>query len=164
MGCKRSRVSPRGQHRPAPSSRTTTTDDANRRRRRSFCNHLHLLDIPPRERVKALRGANIVLLGTATNNLERRSSHPASHSLDAGYRTTLKSDARIASPRSPAMSPQRRARFPDCLRSGKALHAARKAKNEFGFGAQWAGQGAPLARAMPAAELVALLREEVARA
>ena len=42
-----------------------------------------------------------------------------------------------------------------------ALHAAAKAKGEFGFGAQWAGQGAPLSRPMPAADLVALLRSEM---
>jgi nitronate monooxygenase len=39
--------------------------------------------------------------------------------------------------------------------------AAGKAKGEFGFGAQWAGQGAPLARAMPAAELVTTLAAEL---
>jgi nitronate monooxygenase len=33
-----------------------------------------------------------------------------------------------------------------------------------GFGAHWAGQGAPLARAMPAADLVAALVSEMARA
>ena len=35
---------------------------------------------------------------------------------------------------------------------------------EFGFGAQWAGQGAPLARAMPAAKLVATLAAELNQA
>ena len=45
--------------------------------------------------------------------------------------------------------------------AGKALHAAAKAAGEFGYGAQWAGQGAPLARAEPAAELVARLRVEM---
>ena len=39
-----------------------------------------------------------------------------------------------------------------------------KAKNEFRFGAQWAGQGAPLSRAMPAGALVALLRRELEEA
>ena len=52
--------------------------------------------------------------------------------------------------------------YPIAYDAGKALHAAGKAKGEHGFGAQWAGQGAPLARAMPAAELVALLRRETA--
>jgi nitronate monooxygenase len=32
---------------------------------------------------------------------------------------------------------------------------------EGGYGAQWAGQGAPLARAMPAAALVETLRSEL---
>jgi hypothetical protein len=51
--------------------------------------------------------------------------------------------------------------YPIAYAAGKELHTAGKAKNEFGFGAQWAGQGAPLSRAMPAGELVALLRREI---
>ena len=47
--------------------------------------------------------------------------------------------------------------YPITYDLGKALHAAGKAKGEFGFGAQWAGQGAPLSRPMPAAELVKVL-------
>ena len=39
-----------------------------------------------------------------------------------------------------------------------------KAKGEFGYGAQWAGQGAPLARQAPAAEMIANLRRELERA
>ncbi len=54
--------------------------------------------------------------------------------------------------------------YPIAYDAGKALHAAGKAKGEFGFGAQWAGQGAPLSRAMPAGELVALLRRELLEA
>lgn len=50
--------------------------------------------------------------------------------------------------------------YPMVYDAGKALNAAARASGEPGFGAQWAGQGAPLARAMPAAELVALLWEE----
>ena len=45
--------------------------------------------------------------------------------------------------------------YPIAYDAAKALHAAAKAAGEFGYGAQWAGQGAPLARAVPAAELVA---------
>lgn len=45
--------------------------------------------------------------------------------------------------------------------AGKALNAAARAKGEGGFGAQWAGQGAPLARAMPAAQLLATLAREL---
>jgi nitronate monooxygenase len=54
--------------------------------------------------------------------------------------------------------------YPIAYDAGKSLHAAAKAEGEFGYGAQWAGQGAPLARAMPAAELVARLRSEIERA
>jgi nitronate monooxygenase len=51
--------------------------------------------------------------------------------------------------------------YPITYDLGKALHAAAKAKGEFGFGAQWAGQGAPLSRPMPAAELVKILVAEL---
>jgi nitronate monooxygenase len=51
--------------------------------------------------------------------------------------------------------------YPITYDMGKALIAAAKAKGEFGFGAQWAGQGAPLSRPMPAAELVRLLAHEM---
>jgi nitronate monooxygenase len=54
--------------------------------------------------------------------------------------------------------------YPIAYDAGKALHAAAKAAGEFGYGAQWAGQGAPLARAVPAAELVACLRSEMEQA
>jgi nitronate monooxygenase len=52
--------------------------------------------------------------------------------------------------------------YPIVYDAGKALAAAAKAKGDGGFGAQWAGQGAPLARAMPAAKLVQVLAEELA--
>ncbi|MEO2038223.1 MAG: nitronate monooxygenase, partial [Martelella sp.] len=51
--------------------------------------------------------------------------------------------------------------YPIAYDAGKALHAAAKACGEAGYGAQWAGQGAPLARAMPAAELMATLAREM---
>lgn len=54
--------------------------------------------------------------------------------------------------------------YPIAYDAGKALHAAAKAKGEFGYGAQWAGQGAPLVRSLPAGELVAQLRQEMERA
>jgi nitronate monooxygenase len=102
---------------------------------------------------------------------------------DAGYRAALFSDAAHHTTVTPAIS-GRPARclanrftalatdiatadipaYPIAYDLGKALHAAGKAKGEFGFGAQWAGQGAPLARAMPAAELVAALAAELERA
>ncbi|MBW8813955.1 MAG: nitronate monooxygenase [Caulobacterales bacterium] len=54
--------------------------------------------------------------------------------------------------------------YPITYDAGKALAAAAKARGEGGYGAQWAGQGAPLARAMPAGELVATLARELAAA
>jgi nitronate monooxygenase len=54
--------------------------------------------------------------------------------------------------------------YPIAYDAGKALAAAGRAQGEGGFGAQWAGQGAPLARALPAAELVAVLAAELAKA
>jgi nitronate monooxygenase len=51
--------------------------------------------------------------------------------------------------------------YPIAYDANKALAAAARAKGEFGFGAQWAGQGAPLARSLPAAELIAALKAEL---
>jgi nitronate monooxygenase len=51
--------------------------------------------------------------------------------------------------------------YPLVYDAGKALATAAKTRGEGGFSAQWAGQGAPLARAMPAADLVATLAEEL---
>ncbi|KEQ55441.1 2-nitropropane dioxygenase NPD [Sphingobium chlorophenolicum] len=51
--------------------------------------------------------------------------------------------------------------YPIAYDAGKTLNAAAKVMGEGGFGAQWAGQGAPLARAMPAADLIALLAKEL---
>lgn len=51
--------------------------------------------------------------------------------------------------------------YPIAYDAGKALHAAAKKRGEHGFGAQWAGQGAPLARAMPAAKLIEVLCMEL---
>ena len=50
--------------------------------------------------------------------------------------------------------------YPIAYDAGKALHAAAKTKGESGYGAQWAGQAAALARALPAAELIAQLEQE----
>ncbi len=54
--------------------------------------------------------------------------------------------------------------YPVAYDLGKALHAAAKAAGDFGYGAQWAGQGAPLSRPMPTAQLVATLAAELDRA
>lgn len=51
--------------------------------------------------------------------------------------------------------------YPLAYAAGKALNAAAKARGEGGFGPQWAGQGAPLSRPMPAGELVATLAREI---
>ncbi|KVN53136.1 NAD(P)H-dependent flavin oxidoreductase [Burkholderia anthina] len=54
--------------------------------------------------------------------------------------------------------------YPIAYDAGKALHAAAKAHGVFGYGAQWAGQAAALARAMPAADLARALHEETLEA
>lgn len=54
--------------------------------------------------------------------------------------------------------------YPITYDAGKALHAAAKAAGSADFAAQWAGQAAPLARSLPAAELVAVLGEELREA
>ncbi|MEP6485145.1 MAG: nitronate monooxygenase [Rudaea sp.] len=54
--------------------------------------------------------------------------------------------------------------YPIAYDAGKSLHAAAKAKGEFGFGAQWAGQGAPMARKLSSAQLIAELVDEIGRA
>ncbi|WP_067737034.1 NAD(P)H-dependent flavin oxidoreductase [Novosphingobium naphthalenivorans] len=62
-----------------------------------------------------------------------------------------------ATPGLPPVAP-----YPRAYHAGKALNAAARTQGETGFGAQWAGQGAPLSRPLPAAELVALLAGELA--
>lgn len=54
--------------------------------------------------------------------------------------------------------------YPVAYDVGKALNAAAKARGIYGFGAQWAGQGAPLARSLPVAALVQTLARELAEA
>ena len=51
--------------------------------------------------------------------------------------------------------------YPIAYDLGKALNGAAKRAHEAGFGAQWAGQGAPLARRLSAAELVRALVSEM---
>jgi len=100
----------------------------------------------------------------------------AESAADGGYRAALASDAanhttmtkaisgrpaRCLANRFTAMEQVGVPAYPIAYDAGKSLHAAGKAAGEFGFGAQWAGQGAPLSRPMPAAELVALLADEL---
>jgi nitronate monooxygenase len=98
---------------------------------------------------------------------------------DAGYRQALASDAanhtimtRVISGRparclgnrftglGASVVPRQIPSYPIAYDAGKALNSAAKAAHEAGYGAQWAGQGAPLVRELPAAELVAALAEE----
>lgn len=51
--------------------------------------------------------------------------------------------------------------YPIAYDAGKALNAAAKQSGEGGYGAQWAGQGAPRVRFMPAADLIAQLQIEM---
>jgi len=99
---------------------------------------------------------------------------------DAGYRAALAGDAaknttmvcavsgrpaRILANRFAALDADvDRADIPDypiAYDLGKALNAAAKARGDYGFGAQWAGEGAPQARSLPAADIVAALAAEL---
>ncbi|CAJ0951987.1 unnamed protein product, partial [Mesorhabditis belari] len=51
--------------------------------------------------------------------------------------------------------------YPIAYDAGKALHEAAKSKGNCEFGAHWAGQGAKLSRALPAAELIQVLQTEM---
>ncbi len=104
----------------------------------------------------------------------------AETSIDAGYRRAILSDAAERTTFTAAIS-GRVARslvnaftelgargdaptipdYPNTYDAGKALHAAAKAQGDFGYGAQWAGQAAALARELPAAELMTRLEAEL---
>ena len=125
----------------------------------------------------ALRlGASAAQLGTAFVDCVESAA-------DAGYRSALRSDAarhtvmtraisgrpaRCLANRFTALgagvSPREVPAYPVAYDAGKALNAAGKLAGEHGFGAQWAGQGAPLARALPAADLVDALVTEMREA
>ena len=102
---------------------------------------------------------------------------------DEGYRAALRSDAALHTVMTAAISgrlarclanrftelgespaPGEIPAYPIAYDAGKSLHAAAKARGEFGYGAQWAGQGAPLARVLPTGELVRTLAAELAAA
>ena len=122
----------------------------------------------------ALRlGAAAAQLGTAFIATDESAA-------DAGYRAALFSDAAHHTVMTRAIS-GRPARclanrftslgasvsatdipsYPIAYDAGKALNSVAKAAGESGYGAQWAGQGAPLARSGPAARLIASLLEEL---
>jgi nitronate monooxygenase len=125
----------------------------------------------------ALRlGASAAQLGTAFIATDESDA-------DAGYREALASDAANHTVMTRAISgrparclrnaftvlgatvlPRQIPAYPIAYDAGKALNAAAKAQREAGYGAQWAGQAAPLARrGLPAAELVATLAKELSR-
>jgi nitronate monooxygenase len=122
----------------------------------------------------ALRlGASAAQLGTAFVGSDESAA-------DAGYRAALFSDAashtvmtraisgrpaRCLANRFTALgarvSPEQIPCYPIAYDAGKALNTAAKSAGESGYGAQWAGQGAPLARSLPAARLMAALVDEL---
>ncbi len=124
--------------------------------------------------------AGALQLGAAAAQLGTAFVPCTESAADAGYRAALFSDAaqhtvmtRVISGR-PARCLSNRfttlganltdAAVPDyplAYDAGKALHAAAEAAGDHGYGAQWAGQGAPLARSMPAARLMEALVEEM---
>ena len=54
--------------------------------------------------------------------------------------------------------------YPYAYDLGKALNAAASLQGDDGYAPQWAGQAAPLSRALPAAELVSVLKREMREA
>ena len=126
----------------------------------------------------ALRlGASAAQLGTAFIACDESAA-------DAGYREALASDAANHTIMTRAISgrparclqnwftvlganipPQQIPSYPIAYDAGKALNAAAKAQREAGYGAQWAGQAAPLARkGLSAAALVLALAQELRQA
>ncbi|HKS57215.1 MAG TPA: nitronate monooxygenase [Steroidobacteraceae bacterium] len=124
--------------------------------------------------------AAVLRLGAAAAQLGTAFIACPESDADTGYRAALASDAAHHTTMTRAISgrPARCLRneftkldasvserqipaYPIAYDAGKALHAAAKSAGDYGYGAQWAGQGAPLARAMPAADLVAALRAEL---
>lgn len=121
-------------------------------------------------------GASAVQMGTAFIATDESLA-------DAGYRARLFSDAANHTVMTRAIS-GRPARslandftrlgstvsddsipdYPTAYDAGKALNAAGKAAGQTGYGAQWAGQGAPLARAMPTRALMQALKSELDQA
>lgn len=124
--------------------------------------------------------ASVLKLGAAAAQLGTAFIACAESVADKGYRAALASDAahdtiitRAISGR-PARSLANRftalgddipayaiPAYPVAYDLGKALNTAGKTCGEFGFGAHWAGQGAPLARTMTAGRLVETLAAEL---
>jgi len=115
-------------------------------------------------------GAVAAQLGTAFVNCPESAANDAYRSALMGpgaYRTRLTRyvsgrPARLLGNRYFELAEDRRPPdFPFALDAGRALNLAATTAGETGFGAHWAGEGAPLLRAMPAAALVETLRNEL---
>jgi nitronate monooxygenase len=121
-------------------------------------------------------GASAVQMGTAFIACSESDA-------DAGFRAALASDAahhttmtRVISGRPARCLPNKFTalgrdvqaadipQYPIAYDAGKALNTAGKSAGEPGYGAQWAGQGAPLARSLPAAQLIGTLLDEIRQA
>lgn len=122
----------------------------------------------------ALRnGAAAAQLGTAFVACDESAA-------DAGFRQALFSEAALHTEMTRAISgrparclanaftalgreasPAQVPAYPVAYDAGKALNSIAKAAGDPGYGAQWAGQGAPLARSMSATALMAALIEEL---
>jgi nitronate monooxygenase len=141
------------------------------------------LDIPVIAAGGIMDGAGIsaaLRLGAAAAQLGTAFIATKESLADEGYRARLSSDAAHHTVMTRAISgrparclangftalgadvaPAEIPAYPIAYDAGKALNAAGKAAGDYGFGAQWAGQGAPLARSMGAAELVGVLAVEM---
>jgi nitronate monooxygenase len=144
------------------------------------------LDVPVVAAGGIMDGATIAAvlrLGAGAAQLGTAFIACAESEVDAGYREALAGDAanhtvmtRAISGRparclrnrftalGASVSPREIPSYPIAYDAGKALNAAAKSAYEAGYGAQWAGQGAPLARKLSASQLVAILADELAKA
>ncbi len=141
------------------------------------------LDLPVIAAGGIMDGAGIAAalrLGAAAAKLGTAFIATDESAADAGYRAALASDAAQHTVMTRAIS-GRPARcianrftafgagiplseipaYPISYDAGKALHTAAKAVGEFGYGAQWAGQGAPQARARSTEALMGELIAEL---
>jgi nitronate monooxygenase len=141
------------------------------------------LDVPVIATGGIMDGAGIAAalrLGASAAQLGTAFIACAESEADAGFREALASDAANHTVVTRAISgrparclqnrftvlgagipPRQIPSYPITYDAGKALNAAAKAAHEAGYGAQWAGQGAPLARRLPAAQLVTALAAEL---
>jgi nitronate monooxygenase len=118
-------------------------------------------------------GAQAAQLGTAFAGTPESAIDPGyRHALFDATRTTVLTDSisgrkarclcnRFTALDADGMRPPAPPDYPVAYDAGKRLHEAAKAKGEFGFGAQWAGQAFALARALPAGALVRVLAREL---